>query len=324
MKPLLTIGYPTYGRADAVEAAVGTALRHIDGLPIELLVADDGSPDDTVERLTRRFGDSSLRLIAGEQNLGWKGNIARLAKNASSEFLMLLSDEDDVAEASVLSELLTLLSGTRRLSLVSTGAGLVPADPGQLRAENVWEGVHYISGNIFRTSEVLKWLELLEDIQHEHDVAELWEIYPHYMMAVGIWLSGEDCAHFPGDVYVSTRKLPMRWRPAHRELGDRELARTRQEVLGKAYLKSMSSNILQHASLATYVDVLEDTMAVDKARVSDMRRWQEDRVAKQVDALMAYYYPELYPTWRRGIRRRHSMRRRLAAGVRHLLRLPAR
>lgn len=324
MQPILTIGYPTYGRAEAVEAAVAAALPRIAGLPIELLVADNGSPDDTVERLTRRFGDAGLRLVAGDRNLGWKGNIARLAENAASEFLLLLSDEDDVADPGALADLVTFLSNPRRLSLVTTGKDLAPRDPSRLRAEDVWEGVHYISGNIFRASEVLRWLGELDRIQEEHDIAELWEMYPHYMIAVGIWLSGEDCAHFTKDVYSSARKLPMRWRPAHRELGDRELARTRQEVLGKAHLKSMSSNILQHASLATYLDVLETTLPVDADRLRDMRRWQEDRVAKQVDGAMGNYYPELYPAWRRGIRRRHGIRRRLSAGLRHILRMPAR
>ncbi len=317
---LLTIAYPTYERAEAVEAAVEAALVRIDGLPIELLVADNGSTDGTVERLSRRFGGSGLRLIAGSENLGWAGNIARIATNASSEFIMLLSDEDDVADTPTLSELLPFLAGAQQLSLITTGTHLASSALNDLRAEHVWEGVHYISGNIFRRGAALKWAEAIHRVAQEHDIAELWEIYPHYMVAVGIWLSGDGCAHYPGDVYRTARDLPMRWRPSYRELGDRELLRTGQEALGRAYHKSISSNVLQHAALATFLDRLEGDVAIDSGRMKDIRRWQADRVAKKVDGLMAHFYPELYPAWRRGIRRRHSARRRVAAAIRHFMR----
>lgn len=143
------------------------------------------------------------------------------------------------------------------------------------------------------------------------------------MLAAGIWLTGGHCAHFARDVFSSSRDLEMRWRPPHREVGDRELARTRQPSIGRAYHKSISSNILQHASLATFVDVLRGTMQVDVNRLRELQRWQEDRIAKKVDSLLASYYPELYPFWRSGIRRRHGWRRRVSAGLHHLIQVPS-
>jgi hypothetical protein len=176
-----------------------------------------------------------------------------------------------------------------------------------------------MSGTVFRTREALKWLETIDDLARNHDVAELWELFPHYMIALGIWLSGGDCMHFGGDVYVRKRQFPMRWTPQHRGPGDRELLRTGQQTLGRAYHKSISSNILQSAALATYIDVLESTMQIDTGRARDLRRWEADRVAKKVDGLIAFYFPELYPSWRTGIRRRHSMWRRLVSSAGQLL-----
>ncbi len=320
MKPLLTIGYPTYGRRESIEAAVAAALEAIDGLPVELLVADNCSPDGTAEQLRERFAQTSLRLIVGSENLGWKGNIARLAEHATAKYLLLLSDEDDVAGSEPLRELLQFLSETPDVAFVTTGDGYLPTDPNALQAVDVWEGVHYISGNIFRTSELSKWLSFLDDLHRTHDIAELWEIYPHYMIVAGIWLSGKKCAHFRRNVYVYSRRLPMRWKPSHRQPGDRELVRTRQEVLGKAYLKSISSNILQHASLSTLLDVLQALGEAEPSRLAQMRRWQSDRIAKQIDGGIAYLYPELYPAWREGIRRRYAFRHRVIAGLRHLVR----
>lgn len=173
MRPILTIGYPTYGRADSIEAAITAALPRIAGLPIELLVADNCSPDGTVERLTRRFWNLQLRVISGDENRGWKGNIARLVENSRSDFLLLLSDEDDVAEPKDLAELLVFLSGPQTLSLVTTGKRPNPQNSFRISAGDLWESVHYISGTVFRTSEISRWLDEIDSIQRSHDVAEL-------------------------------------------------------------------------------------------------------------------------------------------------------
>lgn len=324
MRPSLTIGYLTYSRAEAIEAAVEQTLRQISGLPVELVVADNASADNTVERLVRRFGDKRVRLIAGERNLGWEGNVRRLAESASSEHLLLMSDEDDVEDTSVLWELLGFLSGPRRLSLVTTGENFQLSRKGRRGASDLWESVHYISGTIFGVSELLNWLDRLDDIARRHDIAELRELYPHFMIAAGIWLTGGDCAHFGKNVHVAARNFPMRWRPAHRDLGDRELARTNQDQIGRAYTKSLSSNVLQHAALAVFLDCLSGSEHTDKKRLCDMRRWQEDRIASKVDKSLAYFYPEVYPTWRRGIKRRYSLGMWMLTAFRGFARLPGR
>lgn len=306
---ILTIGYPTYNRASAIEAAVSVALRHVEHLPIEVLVADNASEDGTVRRLATRYRGSNLRLVAGTQNLGWQGNVTRLVENASGNFLLLVSDEDDIADALVLRELIDYLVMKPELSLLTTGGTSTSNHRSRIDAKHLWKATNYISGTIFSVCQVRAWLSRVDEIRLTRDIDELWELYPHYMLAVGIWVTGGECNHFARDVHNRARELPMRWVPRFRLAGDAELRRTGSEHLGKAHLRSISSNILQHANLAAFIGALEESMQTEASRLHDIRAWQADRVARRVDDLISAHYPELYPYWQHGFRRRYSCKR---------------
>lgn len=59
--PLLTVVVPTFDRADVVERAVAS-VHGQDFAAVEVLVVDDGSNDDTIERLFA-LTDRRLRLL---------------------------------------------------------------------------------------------------------------------------------------------------------------------------------------------------------------------------------------------------------------------
>lgn len=309
LKPLLTIGYPTYERVDAIESAVSTALERLEGLPVELLVADNASRDGTAARLASRFGGSQLRLIAGERNLGWQGNISRLINCSAGEFLMFVSDEDDISSGSSLRDLTDLLMSRPELALLTTGEGRASNSHNQIDAKHLWKETNYLSGTVLSVGAAKKWLSILDELRFRHDISELWELYPHYLLAVGIWISGNECAHFAQNVCERAREYPMRWSPPHRDAGDAELRRVGHQLLGKAYLRSISSNIIQHANLALFVNVVAETMHADPNRVLDIREWQSSRVARRIDDLMLDYFPELHPLWQNGVKRRFASNR---------------
>jgi len=92
----LTIGIPTYNRSDSVAARVSDLLA--DGLPDEvgILVIDNASTDGTAELLRTSFPDAPLRVLSNATNLGFGGNFLRLFREARSEYLLVVSDEDRV------------------------------------------------------------------------------------------------------------------------------------------------------------------------------------------------------------------------------------
>jgi hypothetical protein len=90
-QPLVSVIIPTYNRADAAFRAVQSALDQ-DYDPLEVIVVDDGSRDDTLERLAA-FGDR-VRIVRHPENCG-----AAAARNtgieaALGEYVALLDSDD--------------------------------------------------------------------------------------------------------------------------------------------------------------------------------------------------------------------------------------
>lgn len=101
MQPLVTIGIPTYNRAETAERAARSALAQ-DHREVEVIVSDDASPDDTRERLERLAAeDRRLRYVRQPANLGHALNFQHVLEQARGEYFMWLSDDDWIDPAYV-------------------------------------------------------------------------------------------------------------------------------------------------------------------------------------------------------------------------------
>lgn len=152
MTAFLTIGIPTFNRADAVAARVGDLLSQ--GLPddVEILVIDNASTDDTVERL--RSVSGPLRVMSNAENLGYGGNFLRLFDEARSDYLLVVSDEDQV-DVGALRDLIAFCR-EHRPGFVSPRASVHGNDSyrgsqrtEQIAAERFKDASFYVSGLTF-------------------------------------------------------------------------------------------------------------------------------------------------------------------------------
>lgn len=94
VKPILTIGIPTYNRCEAVVSNV-THLQNSD-LPenVKILVIDNASPDKSYESLLKISNPAITRVLKNNENVGVAKNIFRLFEECNSEYLLITSDED--------------------------------------------------------------------------------------------------------------------------------------------------------------------------------------------------------------------------------------
>ncbi len=91
--PLVSVVIPTYNRASLVTKAVGSALAQTYA-SIEVVVVDDGSTDDTRERLARDFaGDGRVRYLH-KQNGGPAGARNAGFAEARGAYVALLDSDD--------------------------------------------------------------------------------------------------------------------------------------------------------------------------------------------------------------------------------------
>jgi glycosyltransferase involved in cell wall biosynthesis len=88
----VSIGIPTINRSSLALRAIRSALTQTYS-DVELIVSDDASTDDTVERI-REIRDPRLVLFEQKQRLGLVGNFDFCLRHATGEFFLLLGDDD--------------------------------------------------------------------------------------------------------------------------------------------------------------------------------------------------------------------------------------
>ncbi len=95
--PLVSIGIPTYNRANGnlrkvIERALGQTYRNV-----EVIVSDNCSSDETPE-LVRSIEDPRLRYFRQESNIGPNNNFNYCLKQARGEYFLLFHDDDMIDE----------------------------------------------------------------------------------------------------------------------------------------------------------------------------------------------------------------------------------
>lgn len=92
--PLITIGISCYKSADTAVRAIKSALAQ-DWPNIEILIADDGSNDDTALVIREAIkGQTNARLMVYEVNKGFAGSLNTIIAEAKGEFLAIFDDDD--------------------------------------------------------------------------------------------------------------------------------------------------------------------------------------------------------------------------------------
>src|SRR5438045_1154479 len=103
--PFLTIGIPTWCRADYLKNNLLSLTRQIASLPpdaVEIVVSDNASDDATPAicmELAQAF--SFLRYHRNQTNIGANANFEQVITLAKGHYVWLLGDDDLIAEHSI-------------------------------------------------------------------------------------------------------------------------------------------------------------------------------------------------------------------------------
>lgn len=134
--PLISVVMPARNVAPYIDAAVESILAQSFS-DFELVVRDDGSTDDTRERLriwARR--DSRIRLFEGEQ-LGLAGSSNWIVQQARAPLIARM-DGDDLARSDRLERQLAVLRGDPGILLVGSLSNSIDAQGRRVRAMDRW------------------------------------------------------------------------------------------------------------------------------------------------------------------------------------------
>jgi len=108
-QPFLSIVIPAYNEAIRIIPTIGAIASHVSdlGFPWELIIADDGSKDDTVQ-LVEDLGFVNLRVLKAIQN-GGKGNAVQRGMLAAQGKYILFSDADNSTPIEEVSKFIRVL-----------------------------------------------------------------------------------------------------------------------------------------------------------------------------------------------------------------------
>src|SRR5579859_4264030 len=93
----ITIGIPTYNRADTIADVLNRAVADgINLMPgIDILVIDDDSPDDTYSRLLSiSEKHQNIHVLKNDQRLGFQGNFVNVIRTCRSDYVVISADDD--------------------------------------------------------------------------------------------------------------------------------------------------------------------------------------------------------------------------------------
>jgi abequosyltransferase len=100
---LLTIAIPTFNRPNFLNQQLAWLGKSIEGFQseCEIIISDDGSTDNTNDIINKWqpvFGNAIFRLHINSQNIGPVRNIARCISLATSKYVWVVGDDDDLQE----------------------------------------------------------------------------------------------------------------------------------------------------------------------------------------------------------------------------------
>jgi glycosyltransferase involved in cell wall biosynthesis len=98
MKPLVTIGIPTFNRPEMLARALG-AVASQDYPHLEVIVADNAAETDEASPVVERFKSSlpKLKFVKHERNIGSLNNFFFLLRTANGKYFMWLADDDEIS-----------------------------------------------------------------------------------------------------------------------------------------------------------------------------------------------------------------------------------
>lgn len=117
--PLVTLGIPTYNRADGyLNQALDSAVKQTYA-NIEIIVSDNCSTDNT-ESVVSSFNDSRIRYFKQKENIGPYKNVAFCLNMAVGDYFMQLHD-DDLIDPDFVETCMKAANYSKDIGIIRTG-----------------------------------------------------------------------------------------------------------------------------------------------------------------------------------------------------------
>jgi glycosyltransferase involved in cell wall biosynthesis len=145
VKPRISVCIPSYNHERFVDTALRSVLsQDVDGL--EVVVVDDCSSDRSAERI-REIGDSRVRLLVNERNMGTGATANRALAESSGEYVTFIGSDDEMYP-DALARKAAVLDADAQIGLVYSDAAIIDADSRRLGTYWASEGYAPLRGRL--------------------------------------------------------------------------------------------------------------------------------------------------------------------------------
>jgi hypothetical protein len=276
-QPLVSIAIATYGQAHCVGKAIASALAQ-DYAPLEVVVCDDASPDDTLAVVQRFAGDARLRYVRREHNVGRAGNYRRALHDCKGEWLLMLDGDDWLIDAAYVSKVMRELPKHINVVLACAGTRMLWPD-GRYQdvaaTRQVWEmkaGHDYFLGwgawlgPSHQSSLYPRRLAIEMDFYRCDIISSDWESLRRLVLRGNVLLHGETVCiwHRHADGASATSDVPTR-------IADLQGIQLPYEAARQASVDIAALEVWRRNTMAVYV--------LDQMRTALLAGRQEDALA---------------------------------------------
>lgn len=168
INPLVTIGIPTYNRADgylkeAIESVINQTYSNL-----EIIVSDNCSSDDT-GLVVKSFKDQRIHYYRHNENIGANNNFNFCLEKAKGAYFLLLHD-DDLIDIDFVETCMNVVKDRTDIGIVRTGSRVIntegnvlnetPNTAGGLSTEDffrvwfAWKTALYLCSTLFNTKKL--------------------------------------------------------------------------------------------------------------------------------------------------------------------------
>ena len=238
----LSVGIPTYFRADDVARLVAGLVAADPGLPVTVI--DDGPDEDTATILESHA--PPVRLVRHDVNLGYAQSFIELVENCGTDYLLVSADDDvcdkqELARArAALDDICPDFASTQffdRSGVLKRGR----TDSGPLALTEVRSASGHAPGLIYRTSTARAALPFLRARVAQGCYAA--RLYPQTLLVYVMALNGADCRWLPVAPITEGAAHPARLADADGTAYDAPAGRLREQEAFAAAFAAMAGAV---------------------------------------------------------------------------------
>jgi glycosyltransferase involved in cell wall biosynthesis len=203
---ILTIYIPTYNRLEMISLLLTEIISFNLINTVKVLVADDGSDDNTYEKLISDFTENDITIIKHSPNIGISAGYLKFIELCETDYFMLMADDDTLRRRGII-ELISFLK-EEDPDVVSTAWGRIDnnnkwvdisrykKDNPKIKLKDIRGATNHSPGVVFKTSTALQHVNTMKERLNNKCYATT--IYPAVVLSLLIAFSNNNCRWFSG------------------------------------------------------------------------------------------------------------------------------